>query len=595
MSTKNLFTKAIAVFLAFSLIFVGISSILSDSDKEEIIAKVGKEIISLNEYKSLYQNYINNTSSGEVQKKLKYDLLNALIEQKLLLNVTRDLGLEIGEESIKDHIKNTKYFQSDKGEFDKERFNEMLKGLHMTEKQYVSKLKKTLPAIMFMNSLFKDDYPITFGEKIDDQIYKNRYQTRVVDIIKITKDAVTGIPEADNQSLLDLYEKNQSNFHYPEYRTAQYIYLDSKYFAGQIEVLDEEIDKIIEQKALMDQIDIFNLIFSTKEEAEKIKKALMENTVSFEQVISGKKLEEIKINNISKDFLPKGMKEEVFNLKEGEISEVLASNFGWHLIRVESIHKILDSDLRKLRDDVKSLLINQKIFERASDFINQANYKIYNGMDIEEISKEYNLPIQNIGPVNSHGKDKDDNKIKDSDDLVSLMFSWKKEQKSYFKSINNSIVSVKVIDIIPSKLQSFEESKLSVLEVWRDKFIAKKMLEIGNNIAEQLKDTQNIEKPKGVELIAQQKIHRSAIDQQDYPFSFIEEVFNFKTIGEVTTPIEHNSEVIIGTLKEMYSSDGKLNNLEIGKRTMIALKEQLIQYLESKYKVEINHYIIDDI
>ncbi len=45
----------------------------------------------------------------------------------------------------------------------------------------------------------------------------------------------------------------------------------------------------------------------------------------------------------------------------------------------------------------------------------------------------------------------------------------------------------------------------------------------------------------------------------------------------------------------MHSSNGKLNTLDTGKRVMISLKEQLISYLESKYKVEVNHAILDDI
>ncbi|MFP3027259.1 MAG: peptidylprolyl isomerase, partial [Wolbachia sp.] len=59
--------------------------------------------------------------------------------------------------------------------------------------------------------------------------------------------------------------------------------------------------------------------------------------------------------------------------------------------------------------------------------------------------------------------------------------------------------------------------------------------------------------------------------------------------------IQYNNEIIIGVLKEMHSSNGKLNTLDTGKRVMISLKEQLISYLESKYKVEVNHAILDDI
>ncbi|CAN2137606.1 SurA N-terminal domain-containing protein [Wolbachia pipientis] len=602
MNVKNFFTKVTVVLLACLLIFMGIGNLLSGDDEKEEVARVGKEVITSDEYKSLYQNYGKQISgsdaSREQVKKLKYDLLNALIEQKLLFNLTSELGLTVGEESIKNHIKNTKYFQNDKGEFDKNKFYETLNDLHMTEKEYIAKLEKVLPAMMFMTSLFKDNYPVTFGEKIDEQIYKSRYQTRVVDIVKITEDAVTNIPEPDDQALLDLYERNKSHFYYPEYRTAQYISLGQKYFEDQIKISDEEVDGIIEQQELKNQRDIFNAIFSTKEEAETARRAFEEGKTSFEQIVEefGKaKLEETRVNNITKDYLPEDVREKVFALKVGEVSEVLASSFGWHIVKVESAHQISDEDLVDLKKDIKSVLTNQKSFERVNDFINQVNYKIYNGSEIEEILSEYNLPIQTIGPVDASGKDQSGNNVGDSGDLISFIFSREKDQKGYFKGVGDAVVSVKIVDIFPPKLQSFEEGKALAVELWRSEFIKERMFKFGQEVAVQLREKTDLEEIQGVELVKGQQMHRNKVDQQNYPFSFVEEIFNMKTTGSVTDPIQYNNEIIIGVLKEMHSSNGKLNTLDTGKRVMISLKEQLISYLESKYKVEVNHAILDDI
>ncbi|WP_353286843.1 peptidylprolyl isomerase [Wolbachia endosymbiont (group A) of Anthophora plumipes] len=602
MNVKNFFTKVTVVLLACLLVFMGIGNLLSGDDEKEEVARVGKEVITSDEYKSLYQNYEKQISgsdaSREQVKKLKYDLLNALIEQKLLFNLISELGLTAGEESIKNHIKNTKYFQNDKGEFDKNKFHETLNDLHMTEKEYIAKLEKVLPAMMFMTSLFKDNYPVTFGERVDEQIYKSRYQTRVVDIVKITEDAVTNIPEPDDQALLDLYERNKSHFYYPEYRTAQYISLGQKYFEDQIKISDEEVDGIIEQQELKDQRDVFNVIFSTKEEAETARRAFEEGKTSFEQIVGefGKaKLEETRVNNITKDFLPEDVREKVFALKVGEVSEVLASSFGWHIIKVESAHQISDEDLVDLKKDIKSILTNQKSFERVNDFINQVNYKIYNGSEIEEILSEYNLPIQTIGPVDASGKDQSGNNVGDSSDLISFIFSREKDQKGYFKGVGDAVVSVKIIDIVPPKLQSFEEGRALAVELWCSEFIKERMFKIGQEVAVQLREKTDLEEIQGVELVKGQQMQRNEVDQQNYPFSFVEEIFNMKTTGSVTDPIQYNNEIIIGVLKEMHSSNGKLNTLDTGKRVMISLKEQLISYLESKYKVEVNHAILDDI
>ncbi|MFV1010730.1 SurA N-terminal domain-containing protein [Wolbachia endosymbiont of Nasonia vitripennis] len=599
MSIRNFFTKAIVLLLVCLLIFMGIGNLLSNDDERKELAKVGKEVITSDEYKLLYQNYEKQISGSDVSKeqvkKLKYDLLNALIEQKLLFNLISELGLKVGEESIKSHIKNTKYFQDDKGEFDHNKFHQTLNSLHITEKEYIEKLEKILPAMMFMTSLFKDNYPVTFGEGVDEQIYKNRYQTRVVDIVKITEDAITDVPEPDDQALLDLYERNKSNFYYPEYRTAQYISLDQKYFEDQIRISDEEVDSIIEHQELKNQRDIFNVIFPTKEKAEIARRALEESKASFEQIIeefNKVKLDETRVNNITKDFLPENMREKVFALKTGEVSEVLTSNFGWHVIKVESIHQISDEDLVDLKKDIRSVLTNQKSFEKVNDFINQVNYKIYNGATIEEISNNYNLPIQTIGPVDASGKDQSGNEVGNSSDFISFIFSREKDQKNYFKGVGDTVVGVKISDIVPPKLQNFEESRESAIKLWRSEFIKERMFKMGQEVAIQLREKTDLEEMQGIKLVKGQQIQRN---EQNYPFSFIEEIFNMKTTNSVTDPIQYNNEIIIGVLKQMHSSNGKLNMLDTGKRVMISLKEQLISYLKSKYRVEVNHAMIDDI
>lgn len=599
MSIRNFFTKVIVLLLVCLLIFMGIGNLLSNDDERKELAKVGKEVITSDEYKLLYQNYEKQISGSDVSKeqvkKLKYDLLNALIEQKLLFNLISELGLKVGEESIKSHIKNTKYFQDDKGEFDHNKFHQTLNSLHITEKEYIEKLEKILPAMMFMTSLFKDNYLVTFGESVDEQIYKNRYQTRVVDIVKITEDVITDVPEPDDQALLDLYERKKSNFYYPEYRTAQYISLDQKYFEDQIRISDEEVDSIIEHQELKNQRDIFNVIFSTKEKAEIARRALEESKASFEQIIeefNKVKLDETRVNNITKDFLPENMREKVFALKTGEVSEVLTSNFGWHVIKVESIHQISDEDLVDLKKDIRSVLTNQKSFEKVNDFINQVNYKIYNGATIEEISNNYNLPIQTIGPVDASGKDQSGNEVGNSSDFISFIFSREKDQKSYFKGVGDTVVGVKISDIVPPKLQNFEESRESAIKLWRSEFIKERMFKMGQEVAVQLREKTDLEEMQGIKLVKGQQIQRN---KQNYPFSFIEEIFNMKTTNSVTDPIQYNNEIIIGVLKQMHSSNGKLNMLDTGKHVMISLKEQLISYLKSKYRVEVNHAMIDDI
>jgi peptidyl-prolyl cis-trans isomerase D len=97
-------------------------------------------------------------------------------------------------------------------------------------------------------------------------------------------------------------------------------------------------------------------------------------------------------------------------------------------------------------------------------------------------------------------------------------------------------------------LQSFEEGKASTVELWRSEFIKERMFQIAQEIATQLKEKTDLEEIQGVELVEGQQMHRN---EQNYPFSFVEEIFNMKTTGSVTDPILYNIELSIGVLIEM--------------------------------------------
>ncbi len=66
MSVKNFFTKVTIVTLAFLLIFMGVGSFLLDNSEKKEIARVGKEVITLDEYKLLYKNYGNKTPGSDI-------------------------------------------------------------------------------------------------------------------------------------------------------------------------------------------------------------------------------------------------------------------------------------------------------------------------------------------------------------------------------------------------------------------------------------------------------------------------------------------------------------------------------------------------
>ncbi|TKX31944.1 peptidylprolyl isomerase [Campylobacter estrildidarum] len=125
--------------------FVGWGAYDFNLNRSSNVAIVGNEKISYSEFNIRYNqifNYYNQISNGglgeEDAKKLGLEnvALNSLIEDKLLLNFAKDLGLNSSENEIIQKLAETRYFQNPVGDFNKTLYYEILSANNFTPKDY---------------------------------------------------------------------------------------------------------------------------------------------------------------------------------------------------------------------------------------------------------------------------------------------------------------------------------------------------------------------------------------------------------------------------------------------------------------------------
>ncbi|MFB1644970.1 peptidylprolyl isomerase [Campylobacter molothri] len=114
-------------------------------DRTSNAAIVGNEKISYNEFNTRYNqifNYYNQISNGSLDENnaekigLKELALNSLIEDKLLLNFAKDLGLNSNDNEIIEKLTQTRAFQNPIGEFNKTIYYEILHANGFMPKDY---------------------------------------------------------------------------------------------------------------------------------------------------------------------------------------------------------------------------------------------------------------------------------------------------------------------------------------------------------------------------------------------------------------------------------------------------------------------------
>ncbi|MEW8972693.1 MAG: peptidylprolyl isomerase [Tissierellaceae bacterium] len=160
-----------------------------------------------------------------------------------------------------------------------------------------------------------------------------------------------------------------------------------KLLESDIEVSEEEITDFFEENkeslAQGEQVSARHILVETEEEAEDIRKKLLEGG-DFAELAKEYSLDEgTKIVGGSLGYFSRGKNvqsfdDAAFSLEKGEISEPVKTDFGYHIIQVEDKKEAKAASLEEHRDDIERMLMESKIPE--------AYHKWY-----EEKYKEHNI------------------------------------------------------------------------------------------------------------------------------------------------------------------------------------------------------------
>ncbi len=157
-------------------------------NKADVMAEVGSTKITIrdfqNRYTQLYNSYnqlFGNQLDQQKAKEMGLDKMafNALIQEALLENYAKEMGLMVSDEEVAKKIESMQVFWKD-GRFDKEVYINVLKQNHLRPKDFEESLKKDLLLQKIKAALAPTQYPIEFdtiasalfiGDKIEYKIF----------------------------------------------------------------------------------------------------------------------------------------------------------------------------------------------------------------------------------------------------------------------------------------------------------------------------------------------------------------------------------------------------------------------------------------
>tara|TARA_B110000444_G_scaffold259938_1_gene305277 strand:- start:399 stop:2222 length:1824 start_codon:yes stop_codon:yes gene_type:complete len=408
------------LLVAVPLVFMGLGNY--QSSEESYAFKINDQIISTSQLEqevfqyrqALEKNYQGNLPPLYTNNFIRKVTVDYMFRTILLDQASRDIGLVFHNESILNKIYSTSSFRDDSG-FNKEKYLSQLYSIGMNPNSYERYVYQKGITGQLQNSITNTAF-LTKNEKND--LIKFRHHKRdisymIFDYNDIKKDIVLNEKELkeEYQNHLEVYRSPAS---------ARYLYLDidKNDLVKNIKVTDEQAMKIynlnLEEGVYVRPITykinhiLIDSEISAKEALEELKEGLNFEEVSIKHSTDTETLESKGyLGEFMLTDLPSYLSSEVVNLKINEISKIIKSSKGYHIISILGKTDNTISSFIDLKDtiikDYKKEAGTRKYFDLIDD-VSEMNFtKKYR---LQELADRFNLKIMSskyISKDQGHG------------------------------------------------------------------------------------------------------------------------------------------------------------------------------------------------
>jgi parvulin-like peptidyl-prolyl isomerase len=397
-----------------------------------------------------------------------------------------------------------------------------------------------------------------------------------------------------------------------ELRNAETLLLDAKEYAKKSTVTSDEVELLYEERkeALIEPEErfLYQILVDSDQKSKSIANKI--NPKNFEAIAKkdlGLNKEDINLGWNTKSELPEEIVDDIFNLKEGEISIPLQSGFGWHIIYVSKIKERKEVKF----EEVKNKFRNEILFEKGKDAVydlqDELEDLLASGSTFDEISKILEVKILKSNLIKRNGEFVNGKKEKFKDErILRTIFNQKlNEEGNIIDTDGDEGLAISLVtEIIPPKQLNFEESKNKILEMItlrnQTNKALKKAEKIKNKVESKKITFNNQAKKLNLEIKGVQPFSRILPDSSVLPIPLISKIFESK-IKDVNYVKRGQTEVIVAQTAEikndLVNDKSELKEFEIKLKDdlTIDLLAQFSEALRKKYKITINDDVIDQL
>ncbi|MFM1955681.1 MAG: hypothetical protein RIR20_501 [Pseudomonadota bacterium] len=509
--------KLILTLIAVPFALFGIDAYLKNAGSDAAVAKVAGSSVSVIEYRNAMQS-LRNKMQSEGQKDLslldtpqaRLTVLNRLINTRLLNAEAQDSKFKISNEQLSEFVITLPEFQQN-GKFSQEVYDKLLTQNQMTPSKFENMMRGELVTQQVRDGI----PPLAFAIKaVEDRAIKTELQQREVTIAEIKSADFISQVKVDDAEVKAYYEKHKDKFQVQEQVKLEFVRFSANDLIMKMQVNDEDSKRFYNENAAKFQGDekrrASHILIGfgpgaspeakaqAKNKAEEILAEVKKNPAKFAELAKknsqdpGSAEKGGDLGMFGRGAMVKAFEEAAYSMKPGQVSDLVQSEFGFHIIKLTEISGQAQS-YESLKPQIRAELMYQKALAKFSEEAENFNNLVYEqSSSLKPAADNYGLQVQKTDWVSAA----DGAKFFKNDKLMSLVFSNEvlndKRNTEAVEVANNTLVAARVVEHKAAAPRSFDEVKAGITDFLKIEKASKLAIDKGNAALASLKQNQAV-------------------------------------------------------------------------------------------------------
>lgn len=548
---QSTFIQIIVVIIALVFIFWGVGSNLS-GDRQAALVVNGEEV-SFQDFQQAYDRAYQRFSDqfgGSVPKGLaesfgiKQQVINQLIQTSLLRQGAEKMGIYVSAEEVRQAIEGMVQFQEN-GVFNMERYKAVLANIRTAPTKFEKSMRTDRLAEVGAREIGNFASVATASEI--REIYNQLNEKIEVDFVTFQPKDFADMVEVNDDALTSWYDTVKDNYKTdPQIKLRYFTFTNAK-IAGKVEIDDQQVKEYYEQHQ-----DLFTqpsqrkaahiLITAGTDDSDQIHE---EKLAKAKEVLamakSGNDFTELakkysegpskdaggELGYFTQGQMVPAFDEAVFSMAKGDISDIVKTQFGYHIIHLEDIKAASTQSLEKSKNQIITTLQEKEAESLAFQVANSAYEDIISAGGLDQYLAT--TPGEEITTSDFFTKASAPNDLKADSIFLEKAFELKKGEFSSLIKGNTGYAIFYVEDTkepeIPA-LDTIKEQLNDDFKVAQSKDLAKKAADKLYTLLSEDGSLEEIAKDKGYTVSHSGLLSRNAQNEEtDFPAAFLDNAF----------------------------------------------------------------------